>query len=98
MKILRMDRRKGKSTELIKLSNEKWYYIVCANRQRALQLDSQSQQMGLEIPFPITVNELPITSPYIRGLLIDDVDEVLQTLCGTSNIIQCTTSCEVELK
>lgn len=98
MKILRMDRRKGKSTELIKLSNENWYYILCLDRRRALYLVEQARRMGLDIPFPITVDELPLNSPYIRGLLIDDVDHVLQKLIGIPNIVQCTTSCEVEVR
>ena len=98
MKIVRMGRQEGKSTELIKLASENWYYILCLDRRRATYLFEQARRMGLDMPFPITVNELPLNSPYIRGLLIDDVDHVLQKLVGIPKIVQCTTSCEVEVK
>ena len=93
-----MGRQQGKSTELIKLSNKHWCYIVCSTMQRAHQLSIQATNMGVEIPYPISVKELPIRSPYIKQILIDDVDEVLKALVGVNNIIQCTTSCEVEVR
>lgn len=98
MKIVRMNRRTGKSTELIKLSNEKWYYIICTTRQRAEYLVNQAEKIGLDIPFPITVAELPLKSSYIRGVIIDDVDDVLQMLIGKPPIVQSITSCEVEIR
>lgn len=96
MKIIRMNRGQGKSVELIKLSSEKWYYILCMDKRRARSLVAKADEMGLEIPYPITVAELPIHSPYVRGLLIDDVDYVLQKLVGIPDVIQCTTSCEID--
>lgn len=98
MKIIRRNRGKGKTTELIKLSSEKWYYIVCSTKRRAEHIVNMADKMGLDIPFPLTLKELPTHSPYIRGLLIDDFEEVLQHLVGGVPIVQCTTSCEVDMQ
>lgn len=94
MKIYRRDRQSGKTTQLIKESNEKWRYIVCANHQRAENISNLAQKMGLDIPYPITVGELPIRSPFIKQVLIDDVEDVLETIVGKP-IDTCTTSCDI---
>lgn len=95
MKIYRRDRRTGKTTQLIKESHDKWRYIICANHQRAGEISKLAQQMGLDIPFPITVGELPIRSQFIKQVLVDDVEDVLQSMIGKP-IDACTTSCEIE--
>ncbi|WP_312286695.1 hypothetical protein [Terrisporobacter sp.] len=94
MKILNLDRGKGKTTELIKVSNEKWIYIVCADRKRAENISRMAMEMSLNIPFPITVNELPIRSPYIKEVLLDDVEDVLTRLIRKPVLIA-TTSCGI---
>lgn len=94
MKILRMDRRKGKTTELIKIASEKDLYIICADKHRADIINSVAMKMNLHIPYPITINELPIRSPYIKEVLVDDMEDLLITMVRKP-ILLATTSCEV---
>lgn len=95
MRIIRKGRREGKTTELIKLSNKEWKYIVCADRTRAEYIACQASQLGLDIPFPITYNELPLDyTNNIESVLIDDMEELLTKLIKKP-IDYVTTSCEV---
>ncbi|ACD24501.1 replicase [Clostridium botulinum] len=96
MKIIRANRGKGKTTELVKHSNKEWKYIICKDRQRVELIVKTSQKLGLDIPFPITVAELPLRSPFIKSVLIDDIEDVLQYLIG-KKIDYITTSCDIEI-
>lgn len=96
MKIYIRDRRSGKTTDLIKESNEKWLYIVCANHLRAEYINRLAMKLDIDIPHPITVSELPIRSPFIDKVLIDDVEDVLECIIG-KQVETCTTSCEVDM-
>ena len=95
MKILKANRREGKTTELVKLSNKEWKYIVCMNRQRVEVIVETARKLGLDIPFPITIKELPIRSPYIKSVLLDDLEDVIRYMIG-KNIDIATTSCEIK--
>lgn len=95
MKIYRRDRQRGKTTKLIHESHDTWTYIICANRQRAEHISKLAMKLNIDIPYPITVNELPIKSPFIEKVLIDDVEDVLFSIIG-KQIITCTTSCEID--
>ncbi|MGL5766238.1 MAG: hypothetical protein ACRCX8_11420 [Sarcina sp.] len=94
MKILNLDRRKGKTTELIKLSNKKWIYIICLDRKRAENISNMAMEMNIDIPFPITMEELPLRSNFIKEVLVDDMEDLLQCLVQKP-ILYATTSCEV---
>lgn len=89
-----MDRRTGKITELIKMAHENWLYIICLDRQRAELISDMAKEMGLDIPFPITLRELPIRNPFIKEVLIDDMEDILQTLVQIP-IKYAATSCEI---
>lgn len=67
----------GKTSTLIKKAHEKQLYIICADRNRVSALIQQSRHMKLDIPFPVTVDELPLRSPYIKEVLVDDIESVL---------------------
>lgn len=95
MKIIRADRRQGKTTELVKISNKEWKYIVCKDEQRLDVIVETANRLGLDIPYPITVRELPISGgSFIKSVLIDDIEDVLQLLIGRP-IDYVTTSCEL---
>lgn len=81
-------RGSGKTLELIKMSAERNIYIVCADRQRALNIAAMARELGYQIPFPITLMELPIHSRFIQEVFVDDVDVVLERIIGrrVSNI------------
>lgn len=96
MKILRADRGQGKTTELVKMSNKEWKYIVCRDTQRVDVIVKIANKLGLDIPYPITIKELPIRQgSYIKNVLIDDIEDVLKYIVGRG-IDYATTSCEVE--
>ena len=94
MKILLANRGKGKTTELIKLSNKEWKYIICSTKNRADNIIKMANKMNLDIPYPITFRELPIRSPYIKEVLVDDFEDLLIYLVGKPISIA-TTSCEI---
>lgn len=72
----------GKTKQLIEMSNKNHTYIVCADQNRLKYIASMARKMGLDIPFPITANELPLRSRYIEEVLVDDVEDVLSVLIG----------------
>lgn len=67
----------GKTSTLINKAHEKQLYIICADRDRVRALMQQSRHMKLDIPFPVTVNELPLRSSYITEVLVDDIESVM---------------------
>lgn len=93
-KIIGGRRQCGKTTELIKRSAETNTYILTVNRERALMLSRAAQDLKLDIPFPITVNEVPLRGSFIRKVLIDDVEDVLRKFIGLE-IEAMSTSCEL---
>ena len=71
MKIIRADRGQGKTTKLVKMSNREWKYIVCKDIQRVDVIIDIANKLGLDIPYPITIRELPISQgSYIKSVLI----------------------------
>lgn len=95
MKIIKTNRGQGKTTELIKISNREWKYIVCLDKGRVKNIVSIANEMGLEIPFPLTVSKLPLTfGQRIGSVLVDDVEDVLEWLINRE-VDYATTSCEV---
>lgn len=82
MEIIGGKRACGKTTQLIKRAHEEQLYILCPNETMARIIFNQSQDMGLNIPYPITIADLPLRSKYIDRVLIDEVEMVLQQLVG----------------
>lgn len=83
----------GKTTELIKKSAESGIYILVANRRRAEILVEQAKAMKLYIPFPVTLqewlrsdNRFHGSSIRRDGLLIDDIDSVIEELFSPIDI------------
>lgn len=76
----------GKTTKLIRRSSDENLYILVASGERAYQVAQMATEMGLTIPFPVTVDEYLRSDKFrgssIRrdGLLIDDADDVLQAI------------------
>lgn len=84
----------GKTTSLIKRASEENLYIVCASKQRAKYVVDKARTMGLDIPFPITVSELPLHG-YIKEVLVDDSEDVLSALINRK-VIGASTSMELK--
>lgn len=84
----------GKTVALIKRASEENLYILCANKHMAKLIFNQAQDMGLDIPFPITPDDLPIRG-YMDKVLIDEVEQVLRQLIG-KHIAGMSTSYELK--
>ena len=84
MEIIYKGRGQGKTAELIKRSAETGTYIVVSNRNHALNIVRQAQEMGYDnIPFPITIEEVVrygFRGTYIQRVLVDDADLIIQQL------------------
>lgn len=81
-KVIGGGRKCGKTTELIKKASKEGLYILCPNKNMARIIFKQAKDMGLNIPHPITVEDLPLRSVHIDEVLIDEVEIVLQKLIG----------------
>ncbi|WCH46401.1 hypothetical protein [Lysinibacillus sp. OF-1] len=85
----------GKTTDLIKRSNKEWLYIVVANNQHADNIVRLAREMEIDIPYPITFDELPLSPrSKIKGVLIDEIEIVLEQLVHRP-IIAASTSYEM---
>ena len=76
-------RRGGKTVEAIRLAAKTWSYIVCINRKEADRVFDVAQKLGIDIPNPITIEDLIGKRYYakgIRGFIIDTADMCLQFL------------------
>ena len=81
------ERGSGKTTKLIKRSNAIDIPILTATKFRAEALYRDAERMGLKIPSPITIeeylrdrNKFKYSDVFRDGLLIDDVEDVLQQI------------------
>lgn len=73
----------GKTKQLIEMSSKDWLYIVCMDDKEVERISSFANELGLDIPFPITFNEFKNSFYYgkhIKGFLIDNADMLLKTL------------------
>lgn len=79
--IIVRSRQGGKTTELIRRAADAGGYIVCTDQRRARQIAEHARDMGLNIPFPLTVHEWQERAYYppgVRSLLFDDLDRIIQ--------------------
>ena len=61
MKLIYKGRRQGKTYDMIKLASENKGYILCSTAKQAQHIYDLSKDMGLNIHFPITYSDLPLT-------------------------------------
>lgn len=82
------DRCNGKTTRLIQRAGAENLYIIVSNRTRALHIAKMARDMGIDILFPITLQELPFKmrgNAYCMthdGVLVDDVEDILSQIIG----------------
>jgi len=70
----------GKTTELIKLAEKHFAYLVVRDRKTAYWVAEKAKQEGKDIPFPLTYDEF-IRGRFYRGgircFIIDDAGTLL---------------------
>lgn len=80
------ERCSGKTTRLIERSAKEGIYILVPTKDIARCIADQAKEMGLDIPFPVTVGEYLNCGRHDwsnireKGLLIDELDLVLERL------------------
>ena len=94
MKIIRADRGKGKTIALIKQAARDKSYILCHSRSAAKYIYDTALSMGLNIPYPITVDDIPLRG-YRGDILIDEIDYILPQLLG-AQVNTITTSASID--
>lgn len=83
MKVIRKGRGQGKTYDMIKLASENKGYILCRTFQQAQHIYDLSKDMGLDIHFPITYSDLPLTKGQrIDNILIDNAETLIETMVG----------------
>ena len=95
MKIVRMERGKGKTTDLIRLSAKTGVPIVCATVAQSDIILAKAEKMGLVIAHPIPANK--IKEYEVSKVYVDDMEYVLSTLLQ-STVEVATVSCDIEIK
>ena len=66
MKFISKGRRQGKTYDMIKLASENKGYILCSTTQKAQYIYNLSKDMGMDIHFPITYADLPLTKEQMN--------------------------------
>jgi len=81
MKVICRPRQSGKTYEVIKRCMEEGGYIVCPNMDRAHKVSLMADDLGIDIPYPITFYDFMSGKYYPDGIKkfhIDDIDLCLQ--------------------
>lgn len=73
-------RQTGKTFSIIKEAHEKNLYILCANDTRRRTIVRQADMLGMSVPHPLIPNDLPLRSHYIKHVVIDDIESVMEML------------------
>ena len=83
MKVIRKGRGQGKTYDMIKLASENNGYILCSTVRQAQYIYKLSKDMGVDIHFPITYSDLPLTKGQrIDNILIDNAETFIENAVG----------------
>lgn len=99
MEIICRARQQGKTTDLIKIAAKHFSYIICCSRPEAHRIFKLALNMGLDIPFPITISEFLDRQFYAKGIksfAIDEVGFLLDRLAQGINISAITLTDETQ--
>lgn len=83
MKVIYKGRGQGKTYDMIKLASENKGYILCGTGYQARYIYDLSKDMGLDIHFPITYSDLPLTKgQIIDNILIDNAEDFIEIMAS----------------
>lgn len=83
MKVIHKGRGQGKTYDMIKIASENKGYILCSTVYQARYIYDLSKDMGLDIHFPITYSDLPLTKGQrIGNILIDNAEDFIEKSVG----------------
>lgn len=82
MQVIHKPRGGGKTRELIELAHKNGYTIVCLNKNMKRHTKYLAKKLGLEIPEPVTVEEVKqqkiLYGKKDTGIVVDNADAILQ--------------------
>lgn len=83
MIVIHKGRGQGKTYDMIKLASENKGYILCSTVRQAQYIYDLSKDMGVDIHFPITYSDLPLTKgQQIDNILIDNAEALIEVAVG----------------
>lgn len=83
MKVINKGRGQGKTYDMIKLASENNGHILCSTVRQARYIYDLSKDMGLDIHFPITYSDLPLTKGQrIDNILVDNAEALIEVAVG----------------
>ena len=83
MKVIYKGRGQGKTYDMIKIASENNGYILCSTVHQARYIYDLSKDMGLDIHFPITYADLPLTKGQrIDNILVDNAEALIEVVVG----------------
>ena len=80
MRVIKSPRGTGKSTEIIKLSNKTQNPILVLSESRRRNIQDLAERMGISNLEIYTVDELKRIPHFPKPFLIDDCDQLLESL------------------
>lgn len=95
MRLIVKPRQSGKTSELIRMSEETNAYILTLNRGMAEYVSKMAEQQGYNILFPITLDEYMrsrLKGSHVTHILIDNADMILQHIFSEATIDAITMS------
>ena len=95
VKLIFKPRQSGKTSELIRMSEETNAYILTPNRMMAQHISKMAEEQGHNILFPVTLDEYlnsRFKGSHVRHILIDDADMILQQIFNEVTIDAITMS------
>jgi hypothetical protein len=81
MEIISRPRQQGKTTDLIKYAAENFNYIVCNSIKEVERVARLAKELKLDIPYPVTYDEVLCGRYYgrgIKGFAIDNAEQFIQ--------------------
>ena len=78
MRIINRGRGQGKSLQLLYVSEATGYRIICGSFGEAKDLKKRAEELGLNIPEPMTyISYADLKGIHEEKILIDNVEEIL---------------------
>lgn len=85
----------GKTTELIKMCEQDYGYIVCADMRQVKMVQQMAMEMGCKIPYPTTFETFlsgKYYAPGVKKFYIDDADWLISKLARGNEVKAVTMS------
>lgn len=99
MILINRPRRRGKTKLLVKASNLTRAPIVCPTIASVRYVQTMADELGFDIPKPMTVKEfldIPVAERRKQDILIDELDSILSQIFHASIIASTRTGIVME--